>query len=62
LPGLPAELLVNIVECEPIPREQKRVFRALRATCVEIDAKIVYFFASRHLKNVEFRLDEASFL
>jgi hypothetical protein len=61
LPGLPAELLPRIIESEPTPIAQKPLFNALRGTCLEINAKLVYFFGSRHLKNISFTLDEASF-
>jgi hypothetical protein len=58
LAGMPAELLLKIIENEPLPFHQKRLFVRLRAPCSEINANIVYFFASRHLKHVTFRLDE----
>jgi hypothetical protein len=62
LPGMPAELLLEIIESEPYAPDQKYLFTTLRATCSQINAKIVYFFGSRYVKHAEFSLSEASFL
>jgi hypothetical protein len=59
---LPTELLLKIIESESVSREQKNGFKTLRATCVEINAKIGYFFAAGYLNNIKFKLDEAGFL
>lgn len=65
LQGLPAELLLHIIESITSPTsvddswarhmkkpDRKHLFMTLRATCVAINAKIVYFFASRCLNHV----------
>jgi hypothetical protein len=62
LAEMPSELLLKIIENEPFPFHQKRLFIRPRVPCSEINANIVYFFASRHLKHVTFRLDETDFM
>jgi hypothetical protein len=60
LPGLPAELLVKIVENEAIheamPFRQRLLLVEIRTTCREIHAKLIYFFGSRYLKDIEIKL------
>jgi hypothetical protein len=72
LPELPAELLLKIIESEVEPEKhpdldfvsfkpsemQKRMYIALRSTCREINAKVVYFFGSKYFKNVRVQLNE----
>jgi len=62
LPGLPAELLLKIIETEALPEEQKRQFSRLRATCREINAKVVYFFGSKYFKKLKVKLNETGLL
>jgi hypothetical protein len=64
LPGLPAELLLKIVECMPTgrqfeARERLELFAALRATCQEINAKTAYYFGSTYYKSLTVSLQRA---
>ena len=62
LPNLPAELLLKIIDCEESLNEQKHLFTTLRATCREINAKVVYFFGSKYFRKVRVKLNEAGIL
>lgn len=73
LQELPAELLLHIIEnlttptfsddsltaCEEKGNEMK-LFMKLRATCVAINTKIVYFFASGYLKDITIQFSHDS--
>lgn len=55
-PELPSELPPNIVEC--VANQKQEVLLAkLRATCREINAKLLYFFGLDYFKNVVIKLD-----
>jgi hypothetical protein len=74
LPDLPAELLLKIIESDVEPEEhpylwyssitpskkQKFMYIALRSTCREINAKVVYFFGSKYFRTVRFKVDQTN--
>lgn len=58
LARLPAELLLAIVESDSSPQKQRGSIIALRATCVEINAKIKYYFGVKCFSGIQVHLDE----
>jgi hypothetical protein len=81
LPGLSAELFLQIIEYGPDPKipeggcrelpfhisgikpdDQRSTLIALRTTCVELNAKLVYFTGSKYLKDIRGSLSEPGLL
>jgi hypothetical protein len=69
LRALPAELLLKVMESEAtfddawctynrLPNEQKRMFVALRSSCVELNAKLLHFFGIKYYKTLRIPLAE----
>jgi len=56
LPGLPAELLLKIVGYG-LPYFQKRAYTALRATCRELNDKLMYFFCYKYFHRIDVSLN-----
>lgn len=71
LPDLPAELLLKIIEYQPIQKgpdvfempnvmkERKDVYKAHRACCRELNAKLVYHFGRNHFREIRISVDKA---
>jgi hypothetical protein len=53
LPGLPIELLLQIVRCEDADRTRRYLCETLRLTCKELDSKIVRYFGSKHYRLIK---------
>lgn len=62
LPALPTELLLKVIKDEALPADQRHSYPALRATCVELNAKLVHFFGSKYLCTIKVELSPADFL
>lgn len=45
-----------------MPYDQRSTLIALRTTCVELNAKLVYFFGSKYLKDIRASLSEPGLL
>ncbi|KAI8935012.1 hypothetical protein NX059_008678 [Plenodomus lindquistii] len=62
LPGLPAELLLNIVETERYFWKQRPILATLRALNHETNNKLVDFYGDRHCSHIEVELNRKGIL
>ena len=61
LPGLPTELLLKIIQ-HPYPYVQISTYIALRATCRELNEKLVYYFDSEYFDLIKISLSKQEML
>jgi hypothetical protein len=58
LPGLPVELIHQILECDTWYRSRRYICEALRLTCKELNAKILRYYGSEYYKTMNVPLTE----